>query len=268
MCIATLRGGVGCEAFLGTPAHTRCARAAAPFSVTLDHLVSIHHRVSDILDGMFVPLSGSIDHSFDGTPNSRGGIRSLVKLNSHLIELADTIDHRPCSLHRCHGVFDTCGYGVADIRLLQTRQDHLPWGLRRCCRYRNGAPLLAAETKKVSRFRVVVVAFLWRYVDMVPSGGPRCLRTAYGSRATTLVTICADLDAPWPSFQHPPSAADIQSDEKAPLRVAVLSAPGHAHRAPLTSMPRREGERHNTAIYPRHVRLGDRQSGVASRPFL
>ena len=154
------------------------------------------------------------------------------------------------------------------MRSLQTRQGHLPGGLRRCCRYRNGAPLAVKNTKKVPRFRVVFVAYLWQYVDMFPSGGPSCLRTTCGSQGSTSVAICADFDAPGPSFQHPPSAAELQSDEKAPLCVAVLGAPGHAHRAPLTSMPCREGERHGTGMCPRHVRLEDLQSGVASRPFL
>jgi hypothetical protein len=243
-------------------------RAAPPSSVTLEHLVSIHHRVTYTLDGISVPSSGSIDHSFDGTPDSRGGIRSMVKLNSHLIKLADTINHCPCSLHRCQGGTDTRGYSVTDIRLLQTRQGHLPGDLRRCFRYRNGAPLVVKNTKKVQGFRVVFFALLRRYVDMFPSGGPNCLRTAYRSQGSAFVTICVDLDAPWPSFQHTPSAANLQSDEKALLCVAALGAPGHAHRAPLTSMPCRDGERHGTVIYPRHVRLADLQSGVASRPFL
>ena len=120
MWMANLRGGVGCEAFLGSPAHARYARDAPTCSLTLEHTVNIHYRVSDTLDGISVPPSGSIDHSFDGTPDSRGGIRSLAKLNTHLTELADTINHCPCSLHRCHGVTYTCEYTVADTRVLQT----------------------------------------------------------------------------------------------------------------------------------------------------
>ena len=268
MWMAYLRGGVDRDAFLGSPARARSARDAPTCSVTLEHPVNIHHRVTVTLDGIFVPSSGSIDHSFEGTTDSRGGIRSLEKLNLHLIELADTNNHYPCSLHRCHGDTDTCGYGIADMRSLQTRRGHLPGGLRRCCRYRNGAPLAVQNTKKVPRFRDVFVAYLWRYVDVFPPGAPSCLRTAYGSQGSAFITICADRDAPWPSFQHTPSAANLQSDEKAPLCVAVLGAPGHAHRAPLTSMPCREGKRHGTGTYPRHVRLADLQSGVASRPFL
>ena len=108
------------------------------------------------------------------------------------------------------------------MRSLQTRQGHLPGGLRCCCRYRNGAPLAVKSTKKVPRFRVVFVANLWRYVDMFSSGGPRCLRTTYGSQGSTFGTICTDLDAPGPSFQDPPSVADLQSDEKA--RVKILTS--------------------------------------------
>ena len=109
MRMAYLRGGVGCEAFLGSPDNARCARDAPTCSVTLEHPVSIHHRVTDTLGALSVPSSVSIDHSFDGTTDSRGGIRSLEKLSSHLIEPADTKNHCPCSLHQCHGGTDTCG---------------------------------------------------------------------------------------------------------------------------------------------------------------
>ena len=179
--MAYLRGGVGCEAFLGSPARAHCARDAPTCSVTLEHPVSIHHHVTYTLGALSVPSSVSINLSFHGTTDSRGGIRSLEKLSSHPIEPADTINHRPCSLHRCHGGTDTCECSVVDIRQLQTRQGHLPGCLRRCCRYRNGAPLAAQNTKKVPRFRVVFVAYLWRYVDMFPSGAPSC-RNQYEER--------------------------------------------------------------------------------------
>ena len=107
--MAYLRGGVGCEAFLGSPDNARCARDAPTCSVTLEHPVNIHHRVTDTLGALCVPSSVSIDHSFDGTTDSRGGIRSLEKLSSHLIEPADTKNHCPFSLHQCHGGTDTCG---------------------------------------------------------------------------------------------------------------------------------------------------------------
>ena len=169
MWMASLRGSVGCEAFLGFPARARSAGDAPTCSVTLEHPVSIHHRVTYTLGALSVPSSVSINLSFHGTTDSRGGIRSLEKLSSHLIEPVDTINHCPCSLHRCHGGTDTCGCSVDVIRLLQTRQGHLPRGVRRCCRYRNGAPLVVQNTKIVLRFRVVFVAYLWQYVDMFPS---------------------------------------------------------------------------------------------------
>jgi hypothetical protein len=92
MWITSLRGGVGCEAFLDFPAHIRTARAAAPCSVTLEQHVGIHHRVIDTLNTISTPPTGNIDLLFDGTLDSRGVIRSLKKLTSCIIELADTIN--------------------------------------------------------------------------------------------------------------------------------------------------------------------------------
>jgi len=109
MWMASLRGSVGCEAFLGFPAHTCCARDAPPCSATIEHPVNIIHRITDTLGGISVPSSVSMDLTFDCMTDSRGGIGSMEKLNSHLIEPADTKNHCQCSLRRCLGVMTCAG---------------------------------------------------------------------------------------------------------------------------------------------------------------
>jgi hypothetical protein len=123
--MASLRGSVGCEAFLGIPAHTCCSRDAPPCSAKLEHPVNILHRITDTLGGISVPSSVSMDLSFDCMTDSRGGIGSMEKLNSHLIEPADTKNHCQCSLRRCLGDTDMCGHHVIIVCLLQTRRGHL-----------------------------------------------------------------------------------------------------------------------------------------------
>jgi hypothetical protein len=149
MWMASLRGSVGCEAFLGIPAHTCCSRDAPPCSAKLEHPVNILHRITDTLGGISVPSSVSMDLSFDCMTDSRGGIGSMEKLNSHLIEPADTKNHCQCSLRRCLGDTDMCGHHVIIVCLLQTRRGHLPRALRGCRRDRNGAPSLSKRPKKV-----------------------------------------------------------------------------------------------------------------------
>ena len=148
MWMASLRGSVGCEAFLGIPAHTCCSRDAPSCSATFENSVNILHRITDTLGGISVPSSVSMDLSFDCMTDSRGGIGSMEKLNSHLIEPADTKNHCQCSLRRCLGVTDMCGHHVIIVCLLQTQRGHLPRALRGCRRDCNGAPSLSKRPKK------------------------------------------------------------------------------------------------------------------------